>query len=50
MTPRGVHMMILDGFADWERAHALAELRRSGNHSRPRKISPTMNTERHSDK
>lgn len=27
---RSVHVVIFDGFADWEPAHALAELRRSG--------------------
>jgi putative intracellular protease/amidase len=27
---RAVHVLIFDGFADWEPAHALAELRRSG--------------------
>ena len=26
MTPQAVHVMVLDGFADWEPAHALAEL------------------------
>ena len=25
-----VHVLVFDGFADWEPAHALAELRRSG--------------------
>ena len=28
---RAVHVLVFDGFADWEPAHALAELRRSGN-------------------
>ncbi|MEP6550106.1 MAG: thiamine biosynthesis protein ThiJ, partial [Gemmatimonadales bacterium] len=28
-----VHILVFDGFADWEPAHALAELRRSGNRS-----------------
>lgn len=27
-----VHVLVFDGFADWEPAHALAELRRWGNH------------------
>jgi putative intracellular protease/amidase len=27
---RAVHVFVFDGFADWEPAHALAELRRSG--------------------
>ena len=27
---RAVHVLVFDGFADWEPAHALAELRRSG--------------------
>jgi putative intracellular protease/amidase len=26
------HLLIFDGFADWEAAYAIAELRRSGNH------------------
>lgn len=32
-TTRAVHVLVFDGFADWEPAHALAELRRSGNRS-----------------
>jgi putative intracellular protease/amidase len=28
-----VHILVFDGFADWEPAYALAELRRSGNRS-----------------
>ncbi len=28
-----VHVLVFEGFADWEPAHALAELRRSGNRS-----------------
>jgi putative intracellular protease/amidase len=32
-TSQAVHMLVFDGFADWEPAHALAELRRSGNRS-----------------
>lgn len=31
MTRQAVHVLVFDGFADWEPAHALAELRRSGN-------------------
>lgn len=30
MSDRTVHVIIFDGFADWEPGHALAELRRSG--------------------
>jgi putative intracellular protease/amidase len=30
---RAVHVLVFDGFADWEPAYALAELRRSGNRS-----------------
>ena len=33
MTKQAVHVLVFDGFADWEPAHALAELRRSGNRS-----------------
>jgi putative intracellular protease/amidase len=33
MTKPAVHVLVFDGFADWEPAHALAELRRSGNRS-----------------
>jgi putative intracellular protease/amidase len=29
--PNAVHVLVFEGFADWEPAHALAELRRSGN-------------------
>ena len=29
-TERAVHVLVFDGFADWEPAHALAELRRWG--------------------
>ena len=28
---KSVHVLVFDGFADWEPAHALAELRRTGN-------------------
>src|SRR3712207_8876530 len=27
-----IHVLVFDGFADWEPSYALAELRRSGNH------------------
>jgi putative intracellular protease/amidase len=30
MSPRDVYVLVFDGFADWEPAHALAELRREG--------------------
>lgn len=30
MAPSDIHVLVFDGFADWEPAHALAELRRSG--------------------
>lgn len=30
---QAVHVLVFEGFADWEPAHALAELRRSGNRS-----------------
>ena len=30
MTPSDVYVLVFEGFADWEPAHALAELRRSG--------------------
>ena len=33
MTSKAVHILVFDGYADWEPAHALAELRRSGNRS-----------------
>jgi len=32
-TARAVHVLVFDGFADWEPAHALAELRRWGKRS-----------------
>ena len=32
MTARAVHLLVFEGFADWEAAYALAELRRSGGH------------------
>jgi putative intracellular protease/amidase len=32
MAHRDVHVLVFDGFADWEPAHALAELRRSGKY------------------
>jgi putative intracellular protease/amidase len=33
VTEKAVHVLVFDGFADWEPAHALAELRRSGKRS-----------------
>jgi putative intracellular protease/amidase len=33
LTSKAVHVLIFDGFADWEPAHALAELRRWGKRS-----------------
>ena len=30
---RSIHIVVFDGFADWEPAHALAELRRRGKHT-----------------
>jgi putative intracellular protease/amidase len=30
---QAIHVLVFEGFADWEPAHALAELRRSGNRS-----------------
>lgn len=33
MTTKSVHVFVFSGFADWEPAFALAELRRSGNRS-----------------
>jgi putative intracellular protease/amidase len=33
MSERAVHFLAVDGFADWEPAHALAELRRSGQYA-----------------
>jgi putative intracellular protease/amidase len=32
MPDRGVYLLVVDGFADWEPAHALAELRRTGGY------------------
>jgi putative intracellular protease/amidase len=32
-SSRSIHVLVFEGFADWEPAHALAELRRSGNRS-----------------
>ena len=29
---RSIHVLLFDGFADWEASHALAELRRRGRH------------------
>ena len=33
LTQQAAHILVFEGFADWEPAHALAELRRSGNRS-----------------
>jgi len=33
LTSRAVHVLVFEGFADWEPAYALAELRRSGERS-----------------
>ena len=33
MSPKAVHVLVFDGFADWEPAHAMAELRRWGKRS-----------------
>ena len=33
MTSKSVHILVFDGYADWEPGYALAELRRSGNRS-----------------
>jgi putative intracellular protease/amidase len=32
MPEKAVHMLVVDGFADWEPAHAVAELRRHGGY------------------
>lgn len=32
MPDRSVHLVVVDGFADWEPAHAIAELRRNGSY------------------
>jgi putative intracellular protease/amidase len=32
MPSKSVHVLVVDGFADWEPAHALAELRRHGGY------------------
>src|SRR6187402_3077280 len=32
MPDKAVHILLVDGFADWEPAHALAELRRHGKY------------------
>ena len=31
MTEKAVYLLVVDGFADWEPAHAVAELRRAGH-------------------
>ena len=32
MRDRAVYLLVVDGFADWEAAHAIAELRRNGEY------------------
>ena len=32
MPEKAVHLLVVDGFADWEPAHAVAELRRHGGY------------------
>jgi putative intracellular protease/amidase len=32
MPEKAVYLLVVDGFADWEPAHAVAELRRTGNY------------------
>ena len=32
MPEKAIYVMVVDGFADWEAAHAIAELRRNGNY------------------
>lgn len=32
MPDKAVYLLVVDGFADWEPAHALAELRREGKY------------------
>ena len=32
MPDKAVYLLVVDGFADWEPAHAVAELRRNGNY------------------
>ena len=32
MPDKAVHLLVIEGFADWEPAHALAELRREGKY------------------
>lgn len=32
MPDKGVYLLVVDGFADWEPAHAIAELRRHGHY------------------
>ena len=32
MPQKAVHLLVLEGFADWEPAHAVAELRRQGHY------------------
>ena len=32
MPDKAIYLIVVDGFADWEAAHAIAELRRNGNY------------------
>ena len=32
MPTKGVYLLVVDGYADWEPAHAVAELRRHGHY------------------
>ena len=32
MPDKAVYLLVVEGFADWEPAHAVAELRRNGNY------------------
>jgi putative intracellular protease/amidase len=41
MTDKAVYLLVIDGFADWEPAHAVAELRRHG-HYRVESVGLTM--------
>jgi putative intracellular protease/amidase len=41
MPDKAVHLFVFDGFADWEPAHAIAELRRHG-HYRVETVALTM--------
>lgn len=41
MPERAVHLLVVDGFAGWEPAHAVAELRRNGQY-RVESVGPSM--------